>query len=189
MLHVLPPFALIFLASAYLFDFSLFKQLSFSLSPALNMVSARLATANFSSLLFSAYFVNLWLGIAFLFPVFSLKYKKKQFDYFTLLYSSLISKLTLLLVFAPLIFIAAYYFINLMFGDVIFNIKWFNLALSTSDFIILLYIFFMIYQSVQVVVAIFKAYGKIRLAPLLIAVCAYLLLYFLTIINQNLYAI
>ncbi len=189
MLHLLPPFALLFLASAYLFDFSFFKQLSFSISPALNMVSARLATANFSSLLFSAYFVNLWLGIAFLLPVFSLKYKRKQFENFTLLYSSLISKLTTLLVFAPVLFIAGYYFSNLIFGDSIFILKWLNLTLGTSDFIILLYILFMLYQSLQVVHAIFRAFGKIRIVPLLIAVCAYLLLYYFTIINQNLYVL
>jgi len=185
LLFFFPAFTLLFLCLSYLLDVSFFKQISYSISPTLNFVALRIATANYGNLLFAAYFINLVLSISFIAPIFSLQYNKQMSEHFSMYYGSLIGRLVLIMLFAPVIFIAVYFLFNLMFGQVVISFAGIESIFSTVNAVVLMYIVFMFYQAMLVVGALLKTSKKIRILPILITISIYLIIGYFSIINQN----
>ncbi|MCF8367061.1 MAG: hypothetical protein K9H16_14825 [Bacteroidales bacterium] len=187
--YLLPAFGMVYLSLSYMLDNSLFKQISFNLSPTLNLISVRLITSNYANLLLVAYFLNVLTGLLLLVPLLSLRRLKNRFKVFSLNYGALVSRFTLILVFAPFFFIAIYNLIHIFWEDTTYTISSIGLELNAINASILLYIFFMFYQTLIVIGAFFKVSRKIRFWPMLLTVCIYLALGYFAVVQQNLHSL
>jgi hypothetical protein len=98
----------------------------------------------------------------------------------------MVSRMTLILVFAPVVFIGIYSVMEPVFGTQIFSGSGFLPALSTLNFAIFLYIIFMFLQELFVISAFFRVSKKIRLAPLAMSLILYLLAGYFAIFKYNL---
>jgi len=185
LLYLLPAFGLVYLSLSYMLDSSIFKQISYNISPILNFVSVRMVTSNYGNLLFFAYFLNILIGILMLLPLLSLRRHKERYESFNENYSVLVSRLTLIMVFAPFLFIALYYFIEAFIEDASYDFSSIGLEINAISISMLLYILFMFYQVLIVIGAFFKVSKKIRLWPMLFVTIIYLIIGYYAVFYHN----
>jgi serine/threonine protein kinase len=173
LLYLLPAYGLLYLSLAFVYDTSLFSDFLTNLFPSLKMVSVRVARAYFSTLLFIAFTINIITAFNVLLPVLSLKRKKHRFDAYMDYYGSNISRFILILIFAPIFFMALYAFLSGSFGDQI--VIWENsgLTIDTIFLTVILYITYLFYQVIKIVTTLFKISRQVKLIPLFITIVIY----------------
>lgn len=187
LLYLLPAFGLVYLSLSYMLDNSIFKQLSYDISPILNFVSVRMVTSNYGNLLFFAYTLNILIGVLMLLPLLSLRRHKERYEKFNQNYSVLVSRLTLIMVFAPLLFIVFYYFLEAFVEDLSFNISSIGLEINAISISMIIYIIFMFYQILIVIGAFFKVSKKIRFWPMAFTTIIYLIIGYYAVFYQNIH--
>ena len=185
LIYLFPIFGLLYFCVNYLVDYSVFKDIAYSLSPTLSMVSVRLAKSYYSTILLSAYTINFLTGVFLMVPVLSLPRKNDAFVNFFEYNGSLINRLILAFLFAPVLFIAFYALASQSFEQIYIFGKKAGVVISLESLTIYLYIIFMMRQLLKIIVAFFKSYKKFRILPLLIAVAIYLIIGYFTIAYQN----
>ena len=185
-IYLLPAFGLLFLSAGYLLEYSLFKQISYDYAPALRFVAARFVDTSASSLLFAAYFLNLAVAVLMVIPLLSLQRHKGRFRLFDRDYGSLIGRMAVVLVFAPVIFVGIFTVLEPIFGSQLFESSAVMPAVSTLQFTILLYIAFVFFQAFLVIRAFFKVSKKIRLVPLTVSILMYLAAGYFAILKYTL---
>ncbi len=185
-IYLLPAAGLLFLSVAYLQDYSLFKQISFRQAPALSFIAARMVTTSASSLLFAAYFLNLVVAILLMLPLLSLLRHKNRYRRFNNDYGLLMGRTSLILLFAPVIFVGIYYVLEPVFGVQMFAPGAVMPAVSTLQFTILAYIALIFFQELYVIRAFFKVSKKIRLFPLIFSILLYMAAGYFAIIKYTL---
>ncbi len=185
LLYLLPVFGMVYLSLSFLLDTSLFRQISYNLSPTLNLVFVRMATSYIASLLFATYILNLMVGIFLLLPILSLKRKKERYDQFTTFYSPVVSRLTLIMAFAPLLFTGLYSVFDVLFGDGINNFTGLGYELRGISLTVIIYVVFLFYETMKVIKAFFKVSKKIRILPMIITILIYFILGYFAFIYYN----
>lgn len=185
LVYLLPAFGMLFFSMAYLSDHSLLKQISYAISPSLNYVAERFAPKGTASLVFAAYFLNLLVAVLLLFPLLSLRRRKAWFIRFNRDHGRLISRMTLIMVFVPVIFVGLFRVLQVIAGENLVPPVGALPALSTLSFVILLYILFVLLQILAITGAFFRVSKKIRLMPMLISVIFYFAIGWFAILNYN----
>lgn len=185
LLYLFPVFGMIFFTANYLLDYSIFKEIMYSISPSLNLVSVRMARSYYSIVLFAGYSLNLLTGILLLLPILSFRKEKSKFRSFFDYHSALLNSLMLFFIFGPLIFIGVYFLIDQFFSEIFVFGKKAGIVLSSEKFAIFLYLVILTRFLVKIVIAFFQTYKKFRLLPLFISIFIYLVIGYFTIILQN----
>jgi hypothetical protein len=185
LLYLFPVFGMIFFTANYLLDHSVFKEVMYSISPSINMVSVRMARSYYSIVLFAGYSLNLLTGILLLLPILSFRKEKSMFNSFFDYHGSLLNSLMLFFIFGPLIFIGVYFLIDQFFSEIFVFGKKAGIVLSSEKFAIFLYLFLLTRLLIKIVIAFFQTYKKFRLLPLFISIFIYLVIGYFTIIMQN----
>lgn len=173
LLYLLPAYGLLYLSLAFVYDTSLFSDFFTNLFPSLKMVSVRVARSHFSTLLFIAFTINIITAFNLLLPVLSLKRKKHRFDAYMDDYGSNITRFILILIFAPVFFMALYAFISGSFGDQIIISKNSGLTVDAVFLTVILYIAYLFYQVIKMITTLFKISHQVKLIPLGITIFIY----------------
>jgi len=187
LLFLFPIFGMIYFCANYLVDYSVFKQIGFSISPSLNMVSVRMARSYYSIVLFAGYSLNFLTGIFLLVPLLSLRRDGGIFREFLEYHGVLINRMMRFFILGPILFVAIYFLIDQFLLEVFMIEKKSGLAITSERFAIFMYLFFLTQHLLKVVIAFFQTYKKFRILPLIIAISIYVVLGFFTIAWQNLW--
>ena len=185
-LFLLPIFGVLFMAANYMLNSTALKDISFSLSPALSMVSARLARTNPGIMVFNAYILNIITGFFLWLTLLILRDKTKIFEKFISFYGRLMRKIIVFFVIAPLLFVSIYFLINQIIGETVEQQGNLGSITSVQGIFFLLYILLLLRYLVKIVWALFKSYKKFRIMPLLVSVAFYAILGYISLLHQNL---
>lgn len=187
-LFLLPVFGLLFFCINFMIDQSILKSIGYSISPTLNMVSVRIAKSYFSVLLFSAYSFNFFISIFLLAPLFSLYKNKDTFNSFFQYYGTLINKVILYFVIAPIIFLTIFYLLENMISGISGSNNATIMGFGLEKIGIACYIIFMTNQLLKLVTAFFRSFRKFRILPLIISIGIYVVIGLIIFGYHNLYA-
>lgn len=185
LLFLFPVFGLLFYSVNYLVDQSVFRAISYSISPTFNLLSVRLARSYFSVLLLSAYSLNFLVALFLLLPLHSLSKNRENFNNFFQYYGSLINKVIMYFIFSPIMFIIIYFIVENIISGISGHSTIKLLSMNLEHIAVYLYIIFMTTQVLQIVTAFFKSFKKFRIMPFVISVAIYILIGFLTLGYQN----
>lgn len=183
LLYLLPLFGIIYLGMSYMIDGSPLRQVLLKLSPTFSFIALRIPSSYYAVSLLTAYFLNISILILLLIPLFSLKRKQARYEQFVENYSSLLNKLVLIMLYAPLLFTGIYALWGILFEDFQMNSHGLNLQIGSLDIAVFFYITFMFYETLKIVKAFFKVSKKIRIVPLIAIISLYLILGFITLFN------
>jgi serine/threonine protein kinase len=175
LLYLLPAYGILFLSLSFVYNTTVFSELLTNIFPSLKMVSVRVASSYFSTLLYVAYIINLITAFNMLLPVLSLRRKRQRFIYYMDYYGPNISRFILILIFAPIFFLAIYAFFSGSFGAEITIRKDVEMTIDTIWLSIFLYVIFLFYQVIKIIGTFFKVSRQIKLIPMIIAILIYLL--------------
>jgi len=185
LLYLFPLFGMIYFCANYLLDHSVFKDIMYSISPSINLVSVRMARSYYSIVLFAGYSLNLLTGIMLLLPILTFRKEKTLFNSFFSFHGALLNSLMRFFIFGPLLFIGVYFLIDQFFSEIFVFGKKAGIVLSSEAFAIYLYLFFLTRLLIKIVIAFFQTYKKFRLLPFFISIFVYLVIGYFTIIYQN----
>jgi len=166
-------------------DYSAFKNIGYRISPALILVTIRIARSYYSIVLFAGYALNFFVGISLLVPILSLRKDGVIFKDFFEYHGALINRIIQFFLFGPVVFVGVYFLIDQVISEFFIFGKKAGIVLSSEKFAIFLYIIFISRQLLRIVWAFFQTYKKFRLLPLLISILIYIVFGYFSIAYEN----